>query len=358
MIRIGLITFHSSNNFGSVLQAYGLYRAVRDFGVDIKIIDYTCEKNFNNEIPHFPKLTINPYNCLLGVARWIISPKRKRYIELQKFLRKHAQLTRRLERSELKKLSSEFDLFLIGSDMVWEMDLNGGDLTYFLDFENNPSKKIAFASSVGFPWNDKEKGIIKPLLSQFKHIAVRETASANWIEELIGTRSPVVCDPTMLLTREEWITFVSNKRPEEKYVLTYFETDNGDCLDSAIKIAAKNKIKVKRIDVGTKRATEYEVIRPTSIQEFLSLIYYAEAVVTASYHGILFSLYFNKPLVFYLRRQTSRVETLLEKLEIGNCDGRFVDINNLPKIDYEKINIGIEDYRKESLRYLKRFIED
>lgn len=347
---IGLLTFHNSNNFGSLLQTYGLYRKVTELGFDCEVIDYRCDAHERSQVPHLPKLRKNLY---LYIVNWLRNPLRLKYNSLQKFLRTQMKVSSKCDKKSISKLTNKYSQILVGSDLVWDMSIQDGDLTYFLDFESSGLKKIAFASSIGFPWEEKDKLIIKPLLGEFRHIAVRESLSADWVEELIGKRPPVVCDPTLLLTKDEWMTFVKPDDHPEKYVLVYFETDNNDCINTAIAYARKHNLKVKRIEYGL--STEYERVLPYSINDFLSLIYNAELIVTASYHGILFSLYFNKPLIYFLRRQTSRVDTLVEKLGIGECNGhKMKNRTNLPMMDYDKINQAIDAYRIFSVNCLKK----
>ena len=350
--KIGLLTFQDTNNFGSMLQTYGLFKAVTDLGLDIEVIDYKNEALARKEVPHLPKLR---KNLLKYIINWIRNPFRLKYKALQKFLFENMNVSEKCDKKSIKKVAQRYNIILVGSDMVWEMEIQGGDLTYFLDFDNDASKKVAFASSVGFPWKDEDKKVIKPLLEDFKSIAVRETKSADWVEELIGGRPPVVCDPTMLLSQQEWLKMVKKTKPQEKYILVYFENDNGDCLQTAITYANKNHLKVKCIEYGAS-TDMYESVYPRTINDFLSLIYNAYLVITASYHGILFSLYFNKSLIYFLRRQTSRVDTLVEKLGIGICNGELIHNNKIPLLDYVLVNNAIEQYREESMRCLKNIL--
>lgn len=350
---IGLLTFQDTNNFGSYLQTYGLYKKVVDLGYDCEIIDYKCPALVRKEVPHLPKLRKNLYKYIVN---WVTNPQRLKYQELQRFLHENAHVSEACNRNNIKKICDRYDNILVGSDMVWEMELQEGDLTYFLDFETNASKKIAFASSIGFPWKDGDKKKIKQFLTDFRHIAVREIQSADWVQDLIGKRPEVVCDPTMLLSIEEWRAYVNKEDVKGKYVLAYFEDDNNDCINTAIEYAHKHNLKVRRIEYGTS-TPEYDVVYPKSINEFLSLIFNAELVVTASYHGMLFSLYFNRPLIYFLRRQTSRVDTLVEKLGIEICNGHNMsDRTQMPDMNYNKINEAIERYRNFSIACLSNML--
>ena len=355
---IGILTFHDTNNFGSLLQTYGLYKKIVDLGYACEIIDYYCPKVVNSEKPKFPIPGKNIFKYFRKLLHYKLF---KKYREQKKFLKTHMKVSKRYYRRNIAETVNVYDKFIIGSDLVWEMELNGADYTYFLDFEKNIDKKNAFASSIGFPWKEEEKKTIKPLLSDFKHIAVREDASADWVEDLIGKRPQVVCDPTMLLTPKEWLSMVNiSKEKNEGYVLTYFDTENGDCINHAIEYAQAHKLKVKQIGYFYRESTpDFELVQPTSIFEFLTLVYHADLVITASYHGILFSLYFNKPLIYYLRRQVSRVETLTNRLSISSCNGHDLnDKTKIPAMNYTVINEYMEKFRKVSIDYLSGILND
>ena len=90
----------------------------------------------------------------------------------------------------------------------------------------------------------------------------------------------------------------------------------------------------------------------------MSLIYYAERVFTASYHGLLFSVYFNKPFLYFNRSHKSRMNTLAAKLGISSCEGNLVDIENLPDLDYALVNCKVEQYRQDSIKVLKQFLSE
>ena len=222
-MKIGLITFHDTNNFGSYLQTYGLYKKIVDLGYKCDIIDYQCESIIKRELPKPFKFTLNPKKLLIQI---LFAPTFKRkYKNLISFLHKNMTLSERVTRSNVEIVAEQYDKFFVGSDIVWGLDIVENDTAYFLDFVNESHKKFAFASSIGNPWNVEEKELVKPYLATFSSIAVRENESADWVEELIGIKPYVVCDPTMLLEPSEWQKYASNKYAGQKYVLVYFPTD-------------------------------------------------------------------------------------------------------------------------------------
>lgn len=354
--KVGILTFQDSSNFGSALQTYGLWKKVKELGYEPEIIDYICEKIQKNELPEKIKWK-NLKNIKKNITTLLFS---KFYFikhdNLYRFLKENAVITdQKYYTSNIKDTNIKYDQFLVGSDIVWSPSLTE-DYSYFLNFVVEEKKKISFASSVGNALTTLEKEKIKPLINRFQTVTVREIQSKEWIEELYHNDVKVVCDPTMLLKREEWEKFAGKRIISEKYVLVYFNSKNNKCLNDAIQYAKKNHLKVYYINYGIKKAN-FKTIRPETIEDFLSLMLYAEHIFTASYHGLLFSLYFNRPVLFYNRAHKSRMISLSKILEIEDKNGDEIDINKYQvNNDFKKINNKIEQFRKESIDVLEEML--
>lgn len=353
-MKIGIITFHDTTNFGSLLQTYGLYRGVEKLGYPCEVVDYQCESIFKRELPKSKTLK---FGIKSFIKQLLFDEKKQKYKELHSFLRNNMRVGNRCDVTNKYTLNGQYDKFIVGSDIVWGTDITNCDTTYFLDFVADKNKKYAFSSSIGNEWNDSEKNIIKPLLADFKRIAVREEESANWVETLIGNRPDVVCDPTMLLESAEWQNIMSHRYKNEDYILVYFDSPKSECLKKAINYAKLNGLKVYFINYGMpyKGTT---TVRPYKLEDFLSLIYYAKCVFTASYHGMLFSIYFNKQFLYFNRSHKSRMNTVAKRLHLADCEGNMVDIKSLPTIDYNLVNKLVESYRRESYIILQQILSE
>ena len=354
-MKIGIITFHETTNFGSTLQAYALYFAINKLGVDSEFIDYKCNAIVEKELPKQFSLSMT----LKEMIKYLLFNRDNvaKFNSLIQFLNRHAKLSKPYDRNTIYKASDHYDVIIVGSDIVWGLDITKGDTAYLLDFVSDNKKKFAFSSSIGNPWNKEEREIVKPLLKEFEGIAVREEESADWVEELTGRRPYVVCDPTMLLTSNEWLTYKSDKYRGKKYVLAYFDNDNQDCVKSANKLAKAYGCEALFINYG-RPFKGVKSIRPHSIADFFSLIYYAQKIVTASYHGMLFSIYFNKQFVYFNRAHKSRMNSLANRLNVTTCAGENKDVLQIPEIDYAAVNLKVEEYRNESLKVLQKFLND
>lgn len=355
--KIGIITFQDSANFGSALQTYGLWYKINELGYDCEIIDYICEKIKDNELPHktswrdlrTPKKVI--LNLLFRRFYY------RKHDNINIFLKNNAKLSACYDIKTIKKTNNIYNHFVVGSDIVWGLSLTN-DYTYFLDFVDKKNKKDSFASSVGDPLTLEEKMKIAPLLNDFMHINVREQQSKEWLQDICNKNIDVVCDPTMLLMKEQWIKFVGKRIIKRNYVLVYFNSKDDKCLKDAIKYAKKNNLEVYFINYGIQKS-KFKTIRPETIEDFLSLIFYANHVFTASYHGLLFSLYFNVPVLFYNRAHKSRMVSLARMLGITSKNGDEIDIDVYrANDDWKNINYKIADFRNYSITKLKELLNE
>ena len=351
-MKIGLLTFHDTNNFGSYLQTYGLYKKIKDLGYECDVVDYQCKSIVEREIPKPFSFTLNPKQLVIEV---LLKPAmRKKYKNLLSFLHRNMSLSERTNRGNVSCIADKYDKFFVGSDIVWGLDITKNDTAYFLDFVKDSKKKYAFSSSVGNPWGKNEKLLVQPLLAEFTSIAVREKESADWVEELTKTRPTVVCDPTMLLDSQEWAKHVSDKYCGQKYLLVYFPTSAN--LEAAKAYSIKHGIPCYVINQSLP-LKGVKNVNPVTLEDFLSLFYNATFVFTGSYHGMLFSIYFNREFAYYNRAHKSRMNTLANRLGVIDREGTEYDASQMKKIDYAHVNKLVEEYREESIVVLKRMLE-
>lgn len=353
MEKIGLLTFHRTNNFGSALQTYGLYRKIMDLGFEAEVIDYRCESIEKRE--HLDAHVFSS-NLKQTIKNIVYLPKiKKKAKSLEEFTQTHMNLSIPYDAKDICRINGAYHKIIVGSDIVWGRDITANDYNYFLEFLDDSGKKYAFSSSVGnyTPRGDEEH--VAKLLKQFRKIAVREKDAVAWCESLGLKNVDWVCDPTMLLTKEEWDSVLIPKTYKGKYVLVYFFDDQLKCIADAISYAKKNKAKVYVVNYhrtikGTSSA------RPTSLAEFVGLIKNADMIFTASYHGILFSAYYNKEFVFYTRAHSTRMISLAQRLgiEYNCCDKSAID--QYQPIDYKKVNETIKRFREESISILTQML--
>lgn len=347
--KIGILTFHRTTNFGSVLQTYGLYRKIADLGYDCEIIDYRCPSIESRESLDTRILSGSLKKTIRNVL--FLPAYKKKAAALFAFTNSSMKVSKPYTLDDIHFAKDQYAKTFVGSDIVWGRDITNNDYTYFLDYVGNNAAKYAFSSSVGDYSLRGDEQKIGQLLSQFNRIAVRERDACDWVEHLSTAHPDWVCDPTMLLTREEWENYLNPTNFDKNYVLVYFIDDKRKCLQDALAYAKKNHCQVYCINYD-KPKFGVKNIKPKSLAEFLGLIMNAKMIFTASYHGMLFSIYFNKEFLFYTRAHKDRVLSLADRLGLsGNC-GDNVNVAQYQRIDYPEVNKRVVQFREESTNVL------
>lgn len=364
-MRIGILTYHISNNFGAVLQAYALYKAISLLDAEVEVIDYRNQKMqelFDATYSFKGKSGIELLKHIITLSTKI--REKNRFIQ---FISDNIRLSKErcIDTESLIAKESDYDRILCGSDQIWNMDINGNDANYFLAFCNKSEKKAAYAPSFGKESTDldrNEKIHFKELLSQFRFLSVREVQGQNIIWDLINIKPPVVLDPTMLLSKDEWRKFIGGNTINFPYILVYTLGESN--IDKFALNLAKNKgIRVLKI-----RGSLKDVINPNFCPvrgigpgEWIKLFLNATYVCTNSFHGIAFSINFNKPFFAELRlppsKLNSRIENILDLFELRSqliIDGRNENIDT--PIDWEKVNRKLDEEREKSLNYLRSIV--
>ncbi len=346
-MKTGILTYFDTTNYGANLQAFALYEAIKNLGFKVEIINYSCENIKKRELK-----ILNVNNGLKNFLSSVYHAPKKiiKHHKFYSFIKDHEQLSfNKYTKKNIVTVSNEYDKFLVGSDILWNFQINGYDTTFMLDFLTDNTKKYSFSTSIGTPWNQEEKRIASKYLTKFNRISVRELEAVKWVKEVSGKEVTLVCDPTMLITSKRWCELCSNKTYKDKYIFVYMAPKK--CMDDAIFYAQNHGYKIR-----TLRTTD-------GIEDFLNLIKNAEVLFTGSYHGFLYALYFHTNLVFYNFQDKSRMHFLSKKFHIEDRDFMNIDINNFIKkeisdLDWENIDIAMQEFRNESVAYLKGILTE
>ena len=356
MKRIGMLTIHDTVNYGSLLQTYATYNAVKQICGNVEIINYTCKAIEDRETT-YPLKSVRTIKGFFKFVLWHPMLHKKK-ISFHTFIKEQMKLSPRYNIETIVNVNNRYDIFIVGSDIVWGMNITGHDYTYFLDFVKSDKRKYAFSSSIGTAWNENDKPKIKSLLEKFDSISVREEQASEWVEELLGKKVPVTCDPTMLWPNTYWRELSDDEyAPKDKYVLIYLTTKDKANIRDGIAYAKKHKMRAYYIDFNHVKPIEnLRILKPVSIQQWISLILHADTVFSASYHGLLFALYFHRNVFYYNRGNTSRMLSLCKELHIENREGKTQNLNYDVPIDYVYIDNAIEQKRSESWEILREYL--
>lgn len=363
-MKVGIITFHRPINFGACLQAFALAKKLDSMNVENEIIDYRNEeqeRQISNTKFKSAQGIKNKLKCILFGKAY--KAKEKKFRE---FLNNNIGMSKNVYTSlNINDANKQYDIFLSGSDQVWNLKLTNKDYNYFLKFVNNNNLKKSYASSFGYSSIPNEyKAECKKQLECYARIAVREQQAQNMIMDLTNRCCDVVLDPTLLLSRDEWLSY--SKKPNmvipQKYILLYAVSPTDDDYNIARELAKKEKMKVILINYTMMHVMGMKNCLNIGPAEFLWLVANASLVITNSFHGTAFSINFNKP--FYVRLSSkknngnSRIENLINIVDLKD---RYIEkAENIhdTNINWQEINDILSEEREKSLKYLKLCVEE
>ncbi len=355
-MRVGILTFHRALNYGAVLQAYALQRALTRLGADCEVIDYRCaalERTYRPLHVHEPTMK--------GlIATIIYLPIRlSRRAKFASFRRRHLVLScTTYVRETLSEANSAFDCFVVGSDQVWNPDLTDGDSSYFLDFVDDPLSKVSYAASLGRSSSlQAHAQTYKTMLSDFRAISVRECDSRDYLETLLAREVTWVLDPVLLDRPDHFYAIAKAPTDKTPYIFAYclHETDLYRYVEHLRRMTGLRVVYVPESIRTRIPGTKVMILSP---EEFLGYIRDAAYVVTDSYHvvalSILFGRNFKAQLKHALPELNSRLTSLLRQLEL---DAQIItekdyESTALPAMDYKRVSESLKVASTLSMEYL------
>ncbi|MDD3040476.1 polysaccharide pyruvyl transferase family protein [Bacteroides sp.] len=362
-MKIGIITYHRSQNHGAQLQAYATKTALCKLGVDAEVLDCNTIGEESMFEWHF-----NSLRAFLGsIKNNVLSlvSERKRNKLFKAFSQNMVGVSKPcLTKVSLDKIIKEYDYVITGSDQVWHPQICEDQTCFFLDLPVSSNQKIAYAPSFGVPdYNHIEVEKYIPLINDIAHLSVREEKGVEIIKKYTSREAKLVVDPTMLLTREDWNEIVKPSH-YKKYLFYFTILDEQPGTDALVrKIAAEKGLEIVRIgSLKDLMKPGFKNARANGPQEFLGLIRDADFVVTTSFHGTVFSILFEKEFLCVLNNnnRNSRMETLTLRLGLKKYLVQNPNVFNFSKefekINYEHVKQKLDILRDDSLCFLKESI--
>ncbi len=380
---------HKVPNYGSALQAYALQKKVESLGYDAELIDYNYPNQFHCDgqgTAYFPPRKMSRLFILNAVGKILMLLKVKskeqkakdanfRYEQqknFRKFYKKCFKLSRFFDTVEsLKQDPPSYDIYMTGSDQVWNSHFIVGDSNFLLGFAPEDKPKLSYAASFSSRNLNSDLDMYRTYLAKYDSISVREKSGVDIVANLVQKKAEVVCDPTLLLNRDEWQKLCpSCSLMKEKYLLLYIQSYSYDPYPNIItfteKLARKLDLKIAVL-LGLKDgyhiegATYFETVGPI---EFMQLFRDASVVVTTSFHGSAFALNFHKNFYSVVKKiddADSRIVDFLRQcgaehhlIEIAHADS----VENLPEAKTADTEMeGLLSFREESMAWLKTNLE-
>ncbi len=388
---VGIITlYYGNNNYGGLAQSYALCKAIEKLGYEAELISYQrtltvppvqktsliekikrnsvsglCDRYYRKVKEKLERKLGRKYACRL----------QNRAHKMQAF-RDSVPHSPVFTRETIEQCRDRYRIFVSGSDQIWKPGVADGPFVFsFLDGQME-SKIMSYASSVAvehFP--DGYLDFMKKELKKYSYISVRESVTAATFSKSFGRDVKNVTDPTLLLDRKEWETVTAKRQIEDPYIFCYLLGSDRKQRKMAGKIAQKQKkllVTIPHIKNGNSFRFRLEdasfgdvQLFEVGMEEFFSLIKYADMVITDSFHATLFSYQFGTPFWVFERTakssETKMNSRIYELTGMLGLEKRILK-SGLPEqieepVDFEMARKKIQSEIERSQEFLKNALE-
>lgn len=344
-MKIGIVTQPLLYNYGGILQNYALQQILIQLGHEPITFDQV-----DNLAPLYKRIGSR-------IKRLFKKSKYKSINNIDLFKQKHIISTHKAKYYfDFKYFDFKYkpNAYIVGSDQVWRPKYNYRLFCNFLNFTKN-KKKLSYAASFGtdvWEFSEAQTEKCKKLLSKFTHVSVREKSAVELCKSYFCKNATMVLDPTMVLNLDYYNKFITSKKDND-YVFTYILNSN---------IIKQNFINELTQTFGHEIAYAFDSngnnFHKSSIEEWLTGIKNSKIVVCDSFHGVAFSIIFNKPFWVFTnpQRGNTRITSLLETFNLTNqlITDVFQSIHlKEPNINWDNVNSILAVERNKSLEFLK-----
>ena len=366
-----ILTYCLHSNFGFLMQAYALQQIVKALGHEPYIVDIVKPFTFKEKIKYTVKSVLLYISRRVNITLPWITSEEQAYIDCHtwQFLKAKLQLTPSVKSiKDLKhKVGRQYDFYLVGSDQVWRKEYFPRIQTYFFDFLLDDKKRASYAASFGVSnlnYSPRMVEYCRNLLAKFSAVSVREADGVRICKEIFGVSAVHVLDPTLLLDKSMYLELIDpNDKvdfPSTSFILVYILDKTIEKIQFVKEFAQRSHldtyfIKPENVnEVGIDRIEE--CIYPP-VSTWLNAFEKADFVITDSFHGMAFSIIFQKQFIALdnPQRGSSRIKSLLKDFSLMN---RLFSLDNrvnadFELIDYVKVNELLLDKKEKSISFLK-----
>lgn len=372
-MKIGILTQPLQTNYGGLLQNYALQQVLFRAGHEVETIDWTPSyKSLRSRLyrikwkilsflfpKKFPKLRYQPTDKEKNVIQQHTNHFISSYIH-------HTKTIMFKDGFRHQAKVGKYDAYVVGSDQCWRPRYNAFLSSMFLDFSKaDKAKRIAYAASFGsdqWEYTQEMTSICAPLAQKFNFVSVREDSGVKLCKEHLGVNAVHVLDPTLLLTKEDYTHLIkAENEPQSKGTLFNYILDPDAAKSAFINKVAKEK-GLKSFQVLPKCQAETRTKEDIKnriedcvfpgVTTWLRAFMDAEMTIVDSFHGMVFSIIFNKPfwVIGNANRGMSRFTSLLK---LFHLEDRLLDANQLQEvdinrpIDWASVNANLKQKRNE-----------
>jgi hypothetical protein len=359
--RIGIINHWMVNNYGALLLAYAIERAVVKLGWQVESVTYLPDEIRKPwKLSIVPKIGCFTYILRLGYFLVFILPRQKSFSRIRA---KMNTSKRKYTDNTIGEIVDKYDKFVIGGDQLWNTAKNSFNEANFLPFVSEKRQKVVYAASVAQP--DVRPEILnrfKTLVEGFGYITSREDQTRLLIEKYTSCQAPRVADPAFLLSDDEWIALEDkDKNLHNDFIFVYQVQSDIELIDFVKQLASEKKLEVIYCPFPLKKQISCKRRPYISPERWLWYVRNAKYVVTDAFHGTLFSILHNTQfyaqISSYGRDTSSRIDNILK---VFSLEDRLL-INgqrqNDAEIDFRKVNETKAHERDAANKHLQAMIE-
>ena len=381
--KIGILTYHASHNIGSMLQSYALQTYLENtYECKVEFIDYSSpeQRAMYSIIPKIKKsnnLIVRIKQTIINSLAIVFYPLFKiRYDGFEKFKNKHLKLSKGnyIFSEQINELESKYDYIFLGSDQIWNVNCLDFTSVYFADFKTK-AKLIAYAPSLGgqnIITSKVDKDHIKQLIERIDSLSTREVNGKKWLEEFSNRSFEIVADPTLILNKKIWDSFLDTHKEQSKYgsyIFFYGVPFSKETYSVVEEISKRLGLKVVMIDAKSYIfnfcfTRGFVLERRCSPLEYLSLIKNSTLVITTSFHGTIFSTVFEKDFWTVTFKGTNtdddRVSTLLKQLGLEDRLVYLEEVSNIDltkKVDYSNYETNLNPLIAKSEKFISNSLK-
>ena len=363
-MKVGILTFPNSVSYGACLQMIALQNTVHRLGHDVEII------NYHNPYMKAEKHTAKGRNPL------------KRALQRRVRLLLHHRLYARFRRFEqqqvtyyparaftdknrLTDVGQRYDAVICGSDQVWSPYITNTDISYFLNFCDEQTKRVAYAPSFGvetFPQGFE--ALIAPELQKFHALSARELPGKLLVERLTGRETALVTDPTWLVDAADWAAMEQpHPAATGDYVLYFVVNQSKELLQQCKNFAKSHGLKVvviggNPIQAAKNKDTSLTYAMDVGPEQWLYLLHHARYVFTNSFHGTAFSVLFERDVYVQIPGHNgSRLRQVLESFGMEDREIRDGEALTEKAVDYQQARHVFAQLKEQSIAYLQNALQ-
>lgn len=368
-MKVGILTYHRTLNYGAFLQAYSLKKYIESLGNEVDIIDYWPKghKDVYRDISIPNKGTFFSKSKALIKSLVLLFWKIKRRRSFEKLFVSDLGLTKNvLYPSEISLGDIKYDCIIYGSDQIWRFsefpNYKGFDSVFFGEYIQKNIRKITYAASMGIISDFGKKDFLKSSFSNFSAISVRELPLKEFLLDGFNVDSVLVADPIFLNGKSFWESYATAtiRLPKKPYILFYNLLRNNSLYKKIKDFSRNNNLEVIEITASIFPETilnrnSKQCVNP---RQFLFLLKNAAYVFSTSFHGVAFSILFNKD--FYALdtgKKFGRAKSLLQRLCLENrIINEDISFQNflLEPVDYTVANRTLETFIDFSKEFIKK----